>query len=117
MDIIVLIKQVPDTTDVKIDSKKGTLIREGVPTIINPDDVNALEESLRLKEKFSGKVTAISMGPPQAIDVLQEAISMGVDSGILLTDEAFAGADTLATAYTLGRCIEKIGNFELILLR
>ena len=115
MDIIVLIKQVPDTTDVKIDPKKGTLIREGVPTIVNPDDVHALEESLRLKEKFGGKVTAVSMGPPQAIDALQEAISMGIDTGILLTDEAFAGADTLATAYTLGRCIEKIGNYDIIL--
>ena len=115
MYIIVLIKQVPDTTDVKIDPKKGTLIREGVPTIVNPDDVHALEESLRLKEKFGGKVTAVSMGPPQAIDALQEAISMGIDTGVLLTDEAFAGADTLATAYTLGRCIEKIGNYDIIL--
>lgn len=115
MNIIVLIKQVPDTTDVKIDKKTGNLIREGIPTIINPDDVHALEEALRLKEKLGGKVTAISMGPSQAIDVLQEAISMGIDEGILLTDEAFAGADTLATAYTLGRCIEKIGRYELII--
>ena len=87
MDIIVLIKQVPDTTDVKIDPKTGNLIREGIPTIINPDDVHALEEALRLTEKFKGKVTAISMGPPQAIDALQEAISMGIDSGILLREE------------------------------
>lgn len=115
MDIIVLIKQVPDTTDVKIDPKTGNLIREGIPTIINPDDVHALEEALRLTEKFKGKVTAISMGPSQAIDALQEAISMGIDTGILLTDEAFAGADTLATAYTLGRCIEKIGKYDLII--
>ena len=115
MDIIVLIKQVPDTTDVMIDKKTGNLIREGIPTIINPDDVHALEEALRLKELLGGKVTAISMGPPQAIDALQEAIAMGIEAGILLTDEAFAGADTLATAYTLGRCIEKIGRYDLII--
>ncbi|MFH1320069.1 MAG: electron transfer flavoprotein subunit beta/FixA family protein [Bacteroidota bacterium] len=115
MNIIVLIKQVPDTTDVKIDPKTGNLIREGIPAIINPDDVHALEEALRLRDKSGGKITAISMGPPQAIDALQEAISMGIDTGILLTDEAFAGADTLATAYTLGRCIEKLGVYELII--
>lgn len=115
MNIIVLIKQVPDTTDVKIDPKTGNLIREGIPTIINPDDVHALEEALRLKEKSGGKITAVSMGPPQAIDALQEAISMGIDTGVLLTDEAFAGADTLATAYTLGKCIEKIGKYDLII--
>ena len=115
MKIIVLIKQVPDTTDVKIDPKTGNLIREGIPTIINPDDVHALEEALRLKEKSGGNITAVSMGPPQAIDALQEAISMGIDAGVLLTDNAFAGADTLATAYTLGRCIEKIGKYDLII--
>lgn len=115
MNIIVLIKQVPDTTDVKIDQKTGNLIREGIPTIINPDDAHALEEALRLKEKFGGNITAVSMGPPQAIDALQEAISMGIDAGVLLTDNAFAGADTLATAYTLGRCIEKIKKYDLII--
>jgi len=115
MNIIVLIKQVPDTTDVKIDPQKGTLIREGIPSIINPDDVHAIEEALRLREQFGGETTAISMGPPQAIDVLQEAIAMGIDKGILLTDEAFAGADTWATSYTLGKCIEKIGIYDLIL--
>jgi len=115
MDIIVLIKQVPDTSDVKIDKKTGNLIREGVPTIINPYDLHALEEALLLKEKYKGKVTALTMGPPQAIDALQEAIAMGVDTGILLTDMAFAGADTWATSYTLGKCIEKIGRFDIII--
>lgn len=115
MNIIVLIKQVPDTNDVKIDRNTGNLIREGVPTIINPYDIHAIEEALRLKEKFGGETTAISMGPPQAIDAMQEAIAMGIDNGILLTDKAFAGADTLATAYSLGRCIEKISEFDLII--
>jgi len=115
MNIIVLIKQVPDTTDVKVDKKTGNLIREGIPTIINPYDLHALEEGLRLKEKFGGSVTAVSMGPPQTIDALQEAVSMGIDTCILLTDEAFAGADTLATAYTLGKCIEKLGKFDIII--
>lgn len=110
-----LIKQVPATSDVKMDPTRGTLIREGIPSIINPNDLHALEEGLRLREKFSGKVTAISMGPPQAIDALQEAIAIGVDEGVLLTDSALAGADTLATAYTLGRCIEKIGKYDLII--
>jgi electron transfer flavoprotein beta subunit len=116
MDIIVCIKQVPDTTDVKIDEKKGTLIREGVPSIINPDDKHALEEALRLRERFGGKVTVLSMGPPQADDALREALAMGADEAILLTDRAFAGADTWATAYSLGRAIEKIGRFDLLLL-
>ncbi|MBI4649308.1 MAG: electron transfer flavoprotein subunit beta/FixA family protein [Bacteroidia bacterium] len=115
MNIIVLIKQVPDTTDVKINPKTGNLIREGIPTIMNPYDMHALEEALRIKDKSGGKVTAITMGPPQAIDVMQEALAVGADTGILLTDEAFAGADTLATAYTLGRCIEKIGKYDLII--
>lgn len=115
MNIIVLIKQVPDTTEVKVDKKTGNLIREGIPAIINPYDVHALEEGLRLKEKFGGSVTAVSMGPSQAIDAMQEAVSMGTDTCILLTDEAFAGADTLATAYTLGKCIEKIGKFDIII--
>lgn len=116
MHIIVCIKQVPDTTDVKIDEKKGTLIREGVPSIINPDDKHALEESLRIRERFGGKVTVLSMGPPQADDALREALAMGADEAILLTDRAFAGADTWATAYSLGRAIEKIGNFDLLML-
>lgn len=115
MNIVVLIKQVPDTTDVKIDPKTGTLIREGVPSIINPDDKHAIEEALRLKEEFGGKVTVISMGPPQAMDALRESKAMGVDDNILLSDRAFAGADTWATSYTLASAIKKVGDYDLII--
>ena len=114
MNIIVCIKQVPDTTDVKIDPKTGTLIREGVPSIVNPDDKHAVEEALRLKEKFGGKVTALCMGPPQADDALREVSAMGVDDLILLSDRAFAGADTWATSYTLGEAIKKI-DYDLVI--
>ncbi len=115
MEIIVCIKQVPDTADIKIDPKTNTLIREGVPSIINPFDTYAIEEGVRLKEKYQGKVTVISMGPPQVEDALREAISLGVDEGVLLSDRAFAGADTLATSYTLAEGIKKIGKFDLII--
>ena len=115
MNIIVLVKQVPDTTDVKLDPKTGSLIREGVESIINPDDRHAIEAAVRLKEAVKGKVTAVSMGPPQAIDAISEAMGMGVDEGILLCDMAFAGADTWATSFTLGKAIEKIGKYDLIL--
>jgi len=115
MNIVVLIKQVPDTTDVKIDKKTGTLIREGVPSIINPDDKHAIEEALRLKEQYGGKVTVLSMGPPQAMDALRESKAMGVDDNILLSDRAFAGADTWATSYTLATAIKKVGEFDLII--
>lgn len=115
MKIIVLVKQVPNTTEVKIDPKTGNLIREGVESIINPDDRHALEEAIRLKESHGGKVIALSMGPPQAIDALSEAMGMGADEGILLSDKAFAGADTWATSFTLSRAIKKIGDFDLII--
>ncbi len=115
MNIVVLIKQVPDTTDVKIDPKTGTLIREGVPSIINPDDKHAIEEALKLKEEYGGKVTVISMGPPQAMDALRESKAMGVDDNILLSDRAFAGADTWATSYTLAAAIKKVGDYDLII--
>ena len=115
MDIIVCIKQVPDTTDVKIDPKTGTLIREGVPSIINPDDKHAIEAALKLKEEHSGNVTVISMGPPQADDAMREALAMGVDDAILLCDRAFAGADTLATSYTLATCIKKLEKYDLVI--
>ncbi|UCF09208.1 MAG: electron transfer flavoprotein subunit beta/FixA family protein [Thermoplasmata archaeon] len=115
MNIIVLIKQVPDTTDVKIDKKTGTLIREGVPSIINPDDKHAIEEALTLRERFGGKVTVLSMGPPQALDALREAKAMGTDENILLSDRAFAGADTWATSYTLATAINKVGGYDLII--
>ncbi len=114
MDIIVCMKQVPDTNDVKIDPKTGTLIREGVPSIVNPDDKHAIEEALRLRESCGGKVTVISMGPPQAMDALREVYAMGVDDTILLSDRAFAGADTWATSYTLGRGIQRIGNYDIV---
>ena len=94
MKIVVMIKQVPDTTEVKLDKRTGTLIREGVPSIINPEDKNALEEALKLKEKMGAEVVVVSMGPPQAEDALREALAMGADEAILLTDRAFAGADT-----------------------
>lgn len=115
MNIIVLVKQVPDTTEVKLDPRTGNLIREGVESIINPDDRHALEAAIRLKEDYGGKIIVISMGPPQAIDAISEAIGMGADEGILLTDRAFAGADTWATSLTLGKAIEKVGNYDLIL--
>lgn len=115
MNIIVCIKQVPDTTDIRIDPKTNTLIREGVPSIINPFDTYAIEEGVRLREKYQGKVTVISMGPPQVADALKEAMSLGVDEGILLSDRAFAGADTLATSYTLAKGIKKTGKFDLVI--
>ena len=115
MKIIVCIKQVPDTTEVKINKETNTLIREGVASIINPFDLYAIEEGVRLKEKFGGTVTVISMGPPQVIDSLREAISMGADDAVLLSDRAFAGADTLATSYALAKGVEKIGNYDLII--
>ncbi|MFC1862776.1 electron transfer flavoprotein subunit beta/FixA family protein [Thermodesulfobacteriota bacterium] len=115
MNIIVLIKQVPNTADVKLDPKTGNLIREGIESIINPEDLHALEAAVCLKEKHGGKVTAVSMGPPQAIDALSEALGMGADEGVLLSDIAFAGADTWSTSFTLGKTIKKIGKYDLIL--
>lgn len=115
MNIIVCIKQVPDTTNVKIDPQKNTLIREGVKSIINPFDENAIEEALRLKDLHGGKVTVITMGPPQAVDALKTAIAMGADEAILISDRAFAGADTLATSYTLSCSVKKIGLYDLVL--
>lgn len=114
MEIIVCVKQVPDTNEVRIDPKTGTLIREGVPSIINPEDRTALEEALRWKDELGGKVTVLSMGPKQAEDALREALAMGADEAILVSDRAFAGSDTLATSYTLAKAIEKIGTFDLI---
>ena len=115
MNIIVCIKQVPDTNDVRIDPETKTLVREGVESIINPFDCYALEEGVRIKERFGGKVTAVCMGPPQAEKALREAISLGADAGILVSDRAFAGSDTLATSYSLAKTIEKLGEFDLII--
>lgn len=115
MKIVVCIKQVPETGTVKIDPKTHRLIRTGISVIINPFDKYALESALQLREIHGGHITAISMGPPQTIDALREAISMGVDEAICLSDEAFAGADTLATSYTLAQAIKKIPQVDLII--
>lgn len=108
MNIVVCLKQVPDTTAVKIDPKTGTLIRDGVPSIINPEDKHALEAALTLKDNVGVKVTVVSMGPPQAQNALREALCMGADEAILITDRAFAGADTLATSKTLAGAIRRL---------
>ena len=115
MNIIVCIKQVPNTTDVKINPETNTLIREGVESVINPFDTYAIEEGIRLKDKFGGKTTVISMGPPQAEEALREAISLGCDEGILVTDRRFAGSDTWATSYTLSQAIRKVKVFDIII--
>ncbi|MBN1642315.1 MAG: electron transfer flavoprotein subunit beta/FixA family protein [Anaerolineae bacterium] len=115
MHAIVCIKQVPDTTEVRIDPERGTLIREGVPSIINPFDMYAIEEGITLKEAHGGTTTVITMGPPQAIDALKEAVAMGCDDAVLISDSAFAGADTWATAYTLAQAIRKVGAYDVIL--
>ncbi len=120
MKIIVCLKQVPDTNEIKIDPKTGTLIRDGVPSIINPDDLNALEEALRLKDDRAEndqltEVIVISMGPPQAKEALNEALTIGADRAILISDRAFAGADTWATSAVLARAIEKLAPYDLIL--
>lgn len=114
MKIIVCIKQVPDTTEIKIDPVKGTLIREGVPSIMNPDDKGGLELALRMKEQYGAEVTVITMGPPQADLILREAFAMGADRAILLTDRKFAGADTLATSYALAGAIRTM-EYDLII--
>lgn len=113
MNIVVCLKQVPDTTEVRIDPVKGTLIRQGVPSIINPDDKNALEEALTIKENIGAKVTVISMGPPQAEEALREALGMGADEAILVTDRAFAGADTLATSHALAAAIKNL-DYDIV---
>ncbi len=115
MNILVCLKQVPGTTSVEIDPETNTLIREGVESVVNPFDTYALEEGVRIKERYGGKVTAISMGPPQAEKSLREAIAVGADDAILLSDSAFAGADTLATACTLARAIDKLEQYDLII--
>ncbi len=115
MKIAVCIKQVPDTTDVRINPETNTLIREGVASITNPFDEYAVEEALLIKEKHGGEVHVISMGPPQAVEVLKNALALGADKVYLVSDKAFAGADTLATAYTLARTINAIGGADLVI--
>ncbi|MBN2049867.1 MAG: electron transfer flavoprotein subunit beta/FixA family protein [Spirochaetales bacterium] len=113
--LAVCIKQVPDTTNIRINPETNTLMREGVASIINPFDMYALEEALRLKERYGGTVTVISMGPPQAEAALRDALSFGPDKAVLLSDRAFAGADTLATSLTLSAALKKLGPFDVIL--
>jgi len=115
MKIIVCIKQVPDTTEVKINPETNTLIREGVDSIINPFDMYAIEEAVRIREKFGGKTTVVSMGPPQAESALRESLAMGIDNAILVSDRAVAGSDTWATSYTLAQTIKKIKEYDLVL--
>ena len=115
MKIVVCVKQVPDTTEVKINPETNTLIREGVASILNPFDMYAVEEAIRLKERLGATVTILSMGPPQVAEALREAIAMGADEAVLISDRAFAGSDTLATAYALLKGIEKIGDVKLII--
>ena len=114
MKIVVCIKQVPDTAEVKLDPKTGTLIRDGVPSIINHDDKAGLEAALQLREKVGGTVTVVCMGPPQADAALREALAMGADEAILVTDRAFGGADTLATSTTIAAALKTL-DFDLII--
>lgn len=115
MNMVVGIKWVPDTADVRFDPVRGTLIREGVESIINPPDLNAIELALSLKEKYGGRVYVISMAPPAALKGLKMAVAMGADKAILLTDRRFAGADTLATSYALAAAIKKVGSYDIVI--
>ncbi len=115
MRIIVPIKQVPETKSVKMDENTGTVIREGVEAIINPLDLYAIELAIQLREQHGGEVICVSMGLPKAITALREAISMGIDSGILVSDSAFAGSDTWSTSYILAKAIKHIGDFSLVI--
>jgi electron transfer flavoprotein alpha/beta subunit len=115
LDIVACIKHVPETTEVEFDPETGTLIREGVEHVINPFDEFAVEEGLRLKEKYGGFVKVLTMGPPPAEASLRDAIALGCDEAWLATDRAFAGADTWATSYTLSLCVEKMGHYDIII--
>ncbi|MDR3115170.1 MAG: electron transfer flavoprotein subunit beta/FixA family protein [Treponema sp.] len=115
MKIIVPIKQVPESSNVKMDPETGTVIRKGIETVVNPLDLYALEAALRLKEQYGGTVTAVSMGPPQAIKALKEAAAMGCDEGALISDRKFGGSDTHATSYTLSQAIRSMGGYDLII--
>lgn len=114
MNIVVCIKQVPDTTEIKLDPVKGTLIRDGVPSIMNPDDKGGLEFALRMKDQYGAHVTVITMGPPQAEEILREAYAMDVDRAILLSDRKFGGADTLATSNTIAAALRKL-DYDIII--
>ena len=114
MHAIVAIKQVPDTTVMRIDPETGSLIREGVPAIMNPYDLHALEAAVRLKEEHGGKVTVVSMGPPKAREAIAEAVEQGADRGVLITDRRFAGADTWATSLVLATVIKAIDEQDRV---
>ena len=114
MKIVVCVKQVPDTTEVRLDPVTNTLIRDGVPSIINPDDKAGIEAALRIKEEVGGTVTIVSMGPPQADVALREALAMGADDAILISDRAFGGADTWATSSTIAAALKKL-DYDLII--
>jgi hypothetical protein len=114
MKIVVCIKQVPDTTEIKLDPVTGTLIRDGVPSIMNPDDKGGLEFALQLKDQYGAHVTVVTMGPPQAEAILREAFAMGVDRAILLSDRKFGGADTLATSHTIAAALKML-DFDLVI--
>ena len=115
--IVVLVKQVPDTANVTGEAMKedGTINRAALPAVFNPEDLNALEEALKLKDRYAARVTVVTMGPPAAVQVLRESLYRGADEVILLTDRAFAGADTLATSYALSLAVEKLGGADLVL--
>ena len=115
MNIIIPIKQVPETSNVKMDEETGTMVREGVESIINPLDLYAIELGIQLKEEHGGKITVITMGPPSAERALKEAMAMGCDDGILISGREFAGSDTRATSYVLAEAIKKIKDYDLIL--
>ncbi|QQO10871.1 electron transfer flavoprotein subunit beta/FixA family protein [Breznakiella homolactica] len=115
MKILIPIKQVPESSNVKMDPETGTVIRSGLESVVNPLDLYALETAIRLKESCGAELTAISMGPPQAMKVLKEAVAMGCDHGVLISDRKFGGADTWATSYTLSQAIRKLGDFDLII--
>ncbi len=114
MHVVVCIKQVPDTAEVRLDPERGTLIRQGVPGILNPLDTHAVEAAVALCEAAGGNVTALSMGPPAAEEALREALALGADRALLLTDRAFAGADTWATSYTLSLAVRALGDVGLV---
>ena len=115
MKTLVLVKQVPESSNVKMDPVTGTMIRTGIENVVNPLDLYAIETALQLKEQYGGEITAISMGPPSAIRVLREAAAMGCDSCTLLSDKKFSGSDTWATSYTLAQCARKLGPFDIII--
>ena len=115
MNIIVCVKQVPDTTQIRLNPETKTLVRDGVENILNPYDAEALETALILKDKYGAKVTVVTMGPPQAKDILKDAIALGADDAYLLTDRVVAGSDTLATSMALAALVKNLGEYDLIL--